>query len=234
MPAISTVTFNAPAFTCPNCQVYSQQTWVVAFEQQRTGTVAPYAELHWAICLNCKQRTIWFRQRLVAPVLSSAPPPNPDMPKDVVTDFDEARDIAERSPRSAAGLLRLCIHRLCIQFGGTGANLNADIAELVSGGLSPEVQQALDAIRIVGNSQLHPDDDGIDLRANPEAISLLFTFVNLIVENQISLPRKAKEFYESLPEGSREAVRLRNDKALAKKTTSTLANLEAQDEGSQR
>ena len=181
MPATSIVAFDKPAFTCPSCQIYSQQTWATALEQQRNGQTSPYPELVWAICLNCKQRTIWFQQRLVAPVSSSAPPPNPDMPDDVLIDFREARDIAERSPRSAAGLLRLCIQKLCIQFGGTGSNLNADIAKLVSGGLSPGVQEALDAIRIVGNSQLHPDDDGIDLRANDEAISLLFTFVNLIV-----------------------------------------------------
>ncbi len=172
-----------------------------------------FNDLVWATCLHCKERTIWYKQRLVAPVSSSAPLPNPDMPEDIRKDYEEARDIVERSPRSAAGLLRLCIQKLCIQPSEPGANLNTDIGALVAKGLSKTIQQTFDAIRIVGNSQLHPESDGIDLRSNPEGISLLFLLVNLIVENQISLKHKTNAFYESLPESSREAVKHRTDKA---------------------
>ena len=144
---------------------------------------------------------------------TSAPPPNPDMPTHIRADYEEARDISERSPRSAAGLLRLCIQKLCIHLCEAGKNLNSDIGMLVAKGLPVQIQQAFDAVRIVGNSQLHPEDDGIDLRANPEGVSLLFTLVNLIVENQISLPRRTQDFYNSLPEHSRNAVERRNEKA---------------------
>ncbi len=203
--------FNAPSFICPLCQVYSQQTWTAALEQ-KPGQTGPYSDLYWATCLNCKQRTIWYKQRLVAPTASSAPPPNLDMPSDIRADFEEARDIVERSPRSAAGLLRLCIQKLCIELGESGSNLNTDIGALVAKGLPAEIQQAFDAVRIVGNSQLHPDNDGINLRSNPEGVSLLFLLVNLIVENQISLPRKVGEFYNSLPENSRMQVERRTEK----------------------
>ena len=206
------IVFNAPTFVCPLCQVYSQQTWTAALEQRPGLAISPYSDLYWATCLNCKERTIWYKQRLVAPLTSSAPPPNPDMPDDIRTDFEEARAIVERSPRSAAGLLRLCIQKLCIELGEPGSNLNTDIGSLVALGLPAEVQQAFDAVRIVGNSQLHPDNDGINLQSNPKGVSLLFLLVNLIVENQISLPRKVGEFYKSLPESALAQVERRTDK----------------------
>lgn len=208
------LSFRAPAFVCPTCNIYSTQSWAPALEQ-RPGSPSPtpYTDLYWAVCLQCNNRTIWFRERLVAPVATSAPPSNPDMPAGIRADYEEARDISERSPRSAAGLLRLCIQKLCIHLGEPGKNLNTDIGALVAKGLPVQIQQAFDAVRIVGNSQLHPEDDGIDLRANPEGVSLLFTLVNLIVENHISLPRRTQEFYNSLPESRREAVERRDEKA---------------------
>jgi Domain of unknown function (DUF4145) len=208
---MSTVSYKAPAFICPVCQVHSQQNWASAYEI-KNGSAVPYHALWWATCLNCSQRTIWFQERLVAPISSSAPPPNPDMPDDIRVDFEEASDIAERSPRSAAGLLRLCIHKLCMQLGASGNNLNSDIGALVARGLPSEIQQAFDAVRIVGNSQLHPDDTGIDLRSNPSALPLLFMLVYLIVENQISLPRRTREFYDNLPENARDSVKRRTEK----------------------
>ena len=205
--------FRATAFLCPMCKIFSQQTWAVALEQ-RPSQIISYSDLQWATCLNCKERTIWFKEVLVAPVSSSAPAANPDMPEDVRIDFDEARDVAERSPRSAAALLRLCIQKLCIVLGESGKHLDKDIASLVGNGLPVQIQQAFDAIRIVGNSQIHPDNQGVDLRSDPSAVSLLFRLVNLIVENQISLPKRTSEFYEGLPESSRRAVELRTQRAL--------------------
>ena len=52
--------------------------------------------------------------------------------------------------------------------------------------------------------------------------------VNLIVENRISLPKKTREFYESLPEASRKAVEARNEKlrlAEAKAAPATVTQL---------
>ena len=43
-----------------------------------------------------------------------------------------------------------------------GENLNADVAKLVKKGLPVDVQQALDAVRVIGNEALHPGQ--MDLR----------------------------------------------------------------------
>src|SRR5579875_604957 len=123
---MSKVSFGVPAFLCPLCQVHSQQTWVAALERL-PNQIGPYNDLYWSICLNCQGRTIWYRQQLVAPVSSSAPPANPDMPADVMFDFEEARQIVHISPRAAAALLRLCVQKLTKELGATGDNLNRDI-----------------------------------------------------------------------------------------------------------
>ncbi|WP_415663473.1 DUF4145 domain-containing protein [Vibrio taketomensis] len=40
--------------------------------------------------------------------------------------------------------------------------MNNDIKELVSEGLSPKIQQALDSLRVVGNNAVHPGQINID------------------------------------------------------------------------
>jgi hypothetical protein len=146
------------------------------------------------------------------------------MPEGIRVDYDEARDISERSPRSAAGLLRLCIQKLCIELGEPGKHLYTDIGSLVAKGLPDQMQQAFDTVRIVGNSQLHPYPDGIDVRSDPKSLMMLFTLVNLIVENQISLPRRTREIYSSLPENVRKAVEERTRKALESKSSAPEAS----------
>jgi hypothetical protein len=94
-------------------------------------------------CFNCHQLAIWIHDRLVWPSRGeAAAPPNPDLPQDVRADYDEAGTILDLSPRGAAALLRLAIQKLCLHLGGTGKNLNDDIAALVRKGLDPQIQQA--------------------------------------------------------------------------------------------
>jgi hypothetical protein len=59
------------------------------------------------------------------------------------------------SPRGAAVLLRLAIHKLCKHLGESGENLYDDIASLVEKGLSPTIQKYLDVVRVIGNEAVH-------------------------------------------------------------------------------
>ena len=70
-------------------------------------------------------------EAMVYPAKSTAPLANPDMPEEIKADYNEARDILQRSPRGAAALLRLAIQKLCIHVGESGKNPNDDIASLV-------------------------------------------------------------------------------------------------------
>ncbi len=119
------------------------------------------------------------------------------MPADVTKDYDEAREILLSSPRSAAALLRLCVQKLCIVLGEKGDNINEDIGSLVTKGLSPHVQRALDIVRVVGNEQVHPGT--LDVRDNLEIALKLFALVNFIVDDQISKPKVIAELYTQIP-----------------------------------
>ncbi len=140
---------------------------------------------------------MWYGNKLVYPAKLSAPPVHADMPIDIAEDYQEAREVLASSPRSAAALLRLCLQKLCIELGEKGEKINDDIASLVAKGLSPQIQQALDIVRVVGNEQVHPGT--LDVRDDPEVAVSLFALVNFIVEDLISKPKTIAELYVRLP-----------------------------------
>lgn len=161
-----------------------------------------------AQCFNCDKVSIWIREKLIYPVVSNVLPANVDMPDDVRRDYEEAGTILNLSPRGAAALLRLAIQKLCKELGQPGENINADIKALVAAGLDKRVQQALDAVRVIGNSAVHPGK--IDIRDDRATAESLFKLLNLIVDKTISEPKHVQEVYDSLPGNLLEAITKRD------------------------
>lgn len=159
-------------------------------------------------CYNCKDISLWIYDRLIYPQRGEAPHANPDMPGEVRRDYDEASVILNQSPRGAAALIRLAIQKLCKELGQPGKNINDDIGALVAGGLDPRVQQALDAVRVIGNNAVHPGQ--IDLRDDRATAETLFKLLNLVVDKTISEPKHVAEVYASLPEGAVKAIEKRD------------------------
>ena len=166
--------------------------------------------LHLTKCFNCKKIAVWVNDRLLFPRTKTGVQPNPDLPEDIVRDFEEAREIADASPRGAAALLRLCIQKLCIYLKEKGKNLDDDIGSLVKKGLDPLIQQSLDVVRVIGNEAVHPGV--IDLNDDRDTAIQLFTLVNSIAEQMISHPKAVKALYEKLPEAKRKAIEQRDGK----------------------
>ena len=160
-------------------------------------------------CFNCKKAAIWIRDHLIYPQRRVVPPANSDLSDEIREDYDEASSILDLSPRGAAALLRLSIQKLCKELGETGENINNDIAALVSAGLSQQIQQALDTVRVIGNNAVHPGQ--IDLRDDRAIALSLFTFVNLIADKMISEPKRIAAAYNNLPESARNAIKRRDD-----------------------
>ena len=92
--------------------------------------------------------------------------------------------------------------------GEKGRNIDEDIGHLVRKGLPPLVQQALDAVRVIGNEAVHPGT--IDLKDDRDTAGRLFDLVNIIAEQMISNPKHVKELYDKLPESKRKANALTN------------------------
>lgn len=200
------------AFTCPHCEAYAAMDWNHLVAQGRgwkpiwTGT-----------CHRCQKDSVWINEEgyggqfMIFPKSSVAPLPNEDLPTECMKDYLEARSIAETSPRGAAALLRLCVQKLAIHLGGSGKNINDDIAHLAQNGLPVRVQQALDVVRVVGNNAVHPGEMSIE--DQPQTALALFGLVNLIVDNQISQPKHVAALFSGLPEGAKAAVENRDKKS---------------------
>lgn len=78
------------------------------------------------------------------------------------------------------------------------------IGDLVKDGLQPTVQQALDAVRVIGNNAVHPGK--IDFDDSPEVAMTLFHLLNLIVTRMIAEPKEVAEIFQMLPEEARAAI----------------------------
>jgi hypothetical protein len=203
------------AFTCVHCGVYASQSWhdVLLSAAHRGGDRFGYPHAKFARCLSCGGFSIWHGTSQVHPPASAAPPPEPDLPDELVRDYEEARDILARSPRGAAALLRFVLQRLMAHLGEKGKDINADIGALVQKGLPVQVQQALDAVRVIGNNAVHPGE--LDLRDDHATAGQLFEVINFIVQDRISRPRDLQELYDRLPQGAKDAIAKRDGQVQA-------------------
>lgn len=150
-----------------------------------------------SLCGHCRGRLVWIDDRIVWPPVGGAPPANSDMPDEVRADYQEAASIVYLSPRGAAALLRLAIQKLCKYLGEPGKNINVDIGSLVANGLDAHIQEALDAVRVIGNESVHPGE--MNLKDDQETAVALFGLVNLIVEEMISRKKRIRAVYSKLP-----------------------------------
>ncbi|ADN09219.1 DUF4145 domain-containing protein [Sulfurimonas autotrophica] len=133
-------------FHCLQCSVYAKQSW---------GTLTKsghYTDFKYSQCQHCYKYCYWYKGKMIVPSEAHVAPPHQDLPESCILEYNEARDIASRSPRAAAALLRLAVQKLMVELGEKGKNINTDIGSLVSKGLPVEVQQALDYCRVIGNN----------------------------------------------------------------------------------
>lgn len=199
--------YGESAFNCPHCQAYAEQIWSLVYRVEKTSQIDT-KQFKITRCSHCNNFGMWEGIRLVYPIVSSAPPPNRDIPDDIKDDYQEARSIVSLSPRGACGLLRLAIQKLCKHLGETGKDINADIASLVEKGLPVRIQQSLDIVRVVGNEAVHPGQ--LDLKDDEETATQLFGLVNLIVDDRISQPKDVENLFQTLPEEKRSEIQRRD------------------------
>jgi hypothetical protein len=196
--------YDKTAFTCPMCDAFANFHWY-APSKLVEGRWLPIG-IKAAMCTHCKNLTLWLptTKQLVYPHRLTGPLPHPDLPDSCQSEYEEARRVQPESPRAAAALLRLCIQKLCMEFGEPGRNLNDDIGALVRKGLDRRLQQALDVVRVTGNNAVHPGT--MDICDDVELVNKLFKLVNLIVEEMITKPKELEDLYRGLPESARKAI----------------------------
>lgn len=197
--------FHETAFNCPICKAFAAQTWYDDLRAYINGGAGLNLD-NFTIsrCNHCYKILVWHNGSILYPPSSIAPLPSPDLPEDIIMDFNEAREVLHASPRSSAALLRLALQKLCLCLGQKGKNINEDIGALVQQGLNPMIQMALDTVRVVGNSAVHPGE--LDLKDDPEIALALFDLINIIVDEMITRPKKVEALYGKLPRKAIEAI----------------------------
>lgn len=206
--------FGKEAFHCPRCGVLAHQTWSQLASTGLGGGFRATAA-HRATCRNCFEFSYWLpkdetgsQMRMADPIVGGGPRPHVQMPENVCSDYEEARAIVTQSPRGACALLRLATQKLADDLVEGDGNLNAKIGELVTQGLSTEVAQALDALRVVGNNAVHPLEMALD--DDVDTATALFECLNLIVEDRIARPKRVGELFSKLPQVAREGIAKRD------------------------
>ena len=226
--------FHSRSFICPYCNGMASHDWrytqMEHFDDDFVGIdkIKESRYVIFARCQGCLKTSVWLTEvlkntvsnpkafsgdnsseTLLYPFTSpNLPKANKDMPEDVKKIYDEAGLVLKYSPRSSAALSRLAIEKLVDHLNAEGSNLNLKIAYLVGKGLPEEVQQMLDSVRVIGNNAVHPGK--IDISDNEQLASSLLEFINLIVENQISQPKKINEIYNNLPESILKSIEKRD------------------------
>lgn len=202
-------------FTCPynDCRTFAVHHWGEpsglnytlgngVWGQRSFGTIPAVI---FSKCEACSREAIYIDGQIVLPGETDAPPPAVDLPTDCLPDYEEARSILPRSPRGAAALLRLVIQKLLPHLGATKKAIDAAIGELVAAGkIKTRIQQALDTVRVIGNESVHPGE--MDLKDDRDTALALFRIVNLIVETEITEPKRLEALYSSLPKSKLDGI----------------------------
>ena len=196
--------FEKEAFHCPHCGVYAAQY----FDSMRCSYMGCMTDLKISTCEHCEKIIIWYKQHQIYPRTTSVESVNEDLNDEIKSLYSEASLILNDSPRAAAALLRLALQKLCIQLGEKGENINEDIGELVKKGLTPNVQEALDSLRIVGNNAVHPGE--IKLDENPDIARYMFSLLNFIADQTLTRKKKIDEIYKKLPKSAIEGIKKRD------------------------
>lgn len=218
--------FNTTPFTCPHCQAISQMNFIIPSKMKqsiyanlqdiratyilgenarnRVNNIENIADVYeefansFAICQSCKKISIWVDEKMIYPKSRLTPLPNEDLPDDIKADYEEASLIVQDSPRGACALLRLALQKLMIYL-GEDKNLDKAIKNLIDKKIiNEDLQKALDTVRVIGNSAVHPNE--LDIKDNKEIAIALFKIINYIAEKILTEKKRVNEIYNILPE----------------------------------
>ena len=213
-------------FRCPICSVVAQVSWHHLMRSTATDVLKLRGLGHHyyvEVCAAGKCETVWARHtthhegdavltqddRLAYPDVSTAPRPHVDMPDGAKDLYVEAAAVVAKSPRAATALLRICTEQLVQELTPeSNGNLNTRIGELVEGGLSAEIQRALDSLRVIGNNAVHVNE--VVLADDLETANALFQVINVIVQSTITHQKQIKTLYDQLPQTARDQIERRD------------------------
>lgn len=203
--------YKLTAFHCPYCNVFAQQKWWnLRYKRNWKDISLP----SWTAseCDHCWDFSIRRNQELIYPTVSVIEMPHLDMPDTVKELYNEAREIAWKSPRAAAALLRVALEKLTEELWETTWNLNTRIGNLQKQGLPEKVIKSLDILRITANEWgSHAGQIDLTWADNSDIVIKLFKLLNFIVEKTITENNEVDELFDLLPEDKKKGIKNRDN-----------------------
>lgn len=204
--------YSLSSFTCPHCGAHSQMDLSVITIQDGEAYITEFPEsnsyIYIAVCYSCQKKIIWVEDQYIYPEMQYLQPCE-DMPESVKGLYNEASLIYNKSPRAACALLRLAVERLCNELGETG-KIDTMIGNLVKKGLPSIVQKALDAVRVIGNKAVHPEQITFDVDDKSTSETLM-KLLNIITERLITEPKEIDDIFNALPQSTKDAIEKRDN-----------------------
>lgn len=140
--------------------------------------------------------------------------PHLDMPDTVKELYNEAREIAWKSPRAAAALLRVALEKLTEELWETEWNLNTRIWKLQKQWLPEKVIKSLDILRITANEWgSHAGQIDLTWADNFAIVTKLFRLLNFIVEKTITENKEIDKMFDDLPEDKKKGIENRDNQS---------------------
>lgn len=174
-------------------------------------SAGPMPQWYATLCVSCNSPSVWRGGSLIFPRASTAPQPHVDMPEDAKALYEEARAVLIDSRRASAALARAALEAFLKSRDEQPSrrNLQIRIGELKDQ-ISDSLWQVLTALRIVGNDALHGGEDGLVYlylsNEDADMAEAFFGALNQLVEELVTVPRRAAELYNMIPEAKREAA----------------------------
>lgn len=159
-------------------------------------------------CVQCKKTEI-FATGVTADVKNVSVKLNPKfsckkypdyVPKAIREDYEEASEILAASPKAAATLARRCMQGIIRDFWGvSGKNLSNEI-DLIKAQVDPEIWEALDSLRQLGNIGAHMEKDiNLIVDIDPEEADSLLKFIELLIEEWYIAREKKHATLKAIP-----------------------------------
>lgn len=134
------------------------------------------------VCNACQQPCLVLERGLCVFPQPLPNPTDPNVPKDLAGDLDEAKMcLATQCYRACAAMARRCIQNACIVKGATSTDLVSQIKDLTkSGVITKDVEEWATVVRWVGNDAAHPGKDPVTKEDAEDVLKLAEQFLHVI------------------------------------------------------
>lgn len=121
------------------------------------------------------------------------------IPEQIRSDYEEAAQIIELSPKAAATLLRRCLQGMIRDFWGITRNRLYDEINELNGRVTPSQWNAIDGLRKLGNIGAHMESDvNLIIDLSPDEAKQLLKLIELLLEKWYVARHDEEELLNSI------------------------------------